>query len=43
VRRPMRSANAPDGTSATIPIADHSANSPEISPSESPVSANSRA
>jgi hypothetical protein len=39
----MRSASAPDGTSATIPTADHNANSPEISASDSPVSANSRA
>jgi hypothetical protein len=43
VRRPIRSASAPDGTSATIPTADQSANSPEISASDSPVSANSSA
>jgi hypothetical protein len=39
----MRSASAPEGTSAAIPTADQSANSPEISASDRPVSANSSA
>jgi len=42
-RRDQRSARAPVGTSASSPVTDHSANSAEISPPDSPVSTNSSA
>jgi hypothetical protein len=42
-RREVASASAPDGTSRTNPVIDHSANSDEISAVDRPASPNSSA